>query len=156
MKLSSSKPVSKIRKESAMKNREELEALKASWSKDPCWDIETTEGFEDHQAELMEFRKETEAKWEAARQHAKENKLHWLGNGDFLTLADFVHTPEEIETTLRSLDSQVGDCGSAVDYANFEITRAQVRASLLIAIQIKRVADAMEESHAYDQYVRGN
>jgi len=141
-----------------MEQRRKLEALKDSWSKDPCWDIEETEGFEEHKEELLAFRKETEAKWEAARQQAqaKDKKLNWIGNEDLTTLADFVHTPEEIETTLRSLDSQVGDCGSAVAYANFEITRAQVRASLLIAIQIKRVADAMEESHAYDQYIRGN
>ena len=138
-----------------MKYREELEALKASWMKDPCWDIETTEGFEEHQEELLAFRKETEAKWEAARQEARSKKMDWIGNQDLTNLADFVHTPEEIEATLQMLDRQVGDCGSAVAYANFEITRAQVRASLLIAIQIKRVADALEESTAYDKYIRG-
>lgn len=138
------------------KTNEELEALKKSWMGDPCWDIEETPGFQEHQAELLEFRKETEAKWEAERQERRNKRLGWIGNNDFNTLADFVHTPEDIEATLSLLDQQVGDCDSAVAYANFEITRAQVRASLLIAIQIKRVADALEEQTAYDQYIRGN
>jgi hypothetical protein len=138
------------------KTTEELNALKKSWIKDPCWDIETTEGFEQHQAELLAFRKEMEAKWEAERQKKLDRRMGWIGNRNFVSLAESIHTPEEIEAVLRSLDSQVGDCGSAVAYAQFEIARAQVRASLLIAIQINRVAEALEESHAYDQYIRGN
>ncbi len=128
-----------------MKNRDELEALKANWLKDPCWDIESTEGFEDHQEELLAFRKETEAKWKAAHESSRLNRMRWIGDNDPVTLADSIRTPEEIEVILHMLDHQVGDCGSAVAYANFVITRAQVRASLLIAIQIKRVADLLED-----------
>jgi hypothetical protein len=135
---------------------EELNALKASWSKDPCWDIETTEGFEDHAGELLAFRKEHEAKWEAQRKEKLDKRMGWIGNRNFVSLAESIRTPEEIEAVLSSLDRQVGDCGSAVAYAQFEIARAQVHASLLIAIQINRVAEALEESHAYDQYIRGN
>lgn len=43
------------------KTRSEIEALKANWLSDPCWDIETTEGFEAHHDELLAFRKQTEA-----------------------------------------------------------------------------------------------
>lgn len=43
-----------------MKTREEIERLKADWLSDGCWDIEETEGFEDHEAELLTFRKKTE------------------------------------------------------------------------------------------------
>lgn len=38
-----------------MKTREEVEELKRQWAKDPQWDIEATEGFEDHRAELSAF-----------------------------------------------------------------------------------------------------
>jgi hypothetical protein len=134
----------------------EISELMNSWAKDPCWDIETTEGFEEHQEELLAFRKDQEAKWEAARQEKLDKRMGWIGNRNFVSLAESIRTPEEIEAVLSSLDRQMGDCGSAVAYANFQITRAQVRASLLIAIQINRVAEALEESHAYDQYIRGN
>ena len=38
------------------KTREEVEALKANWLQDPCWDIEKTEGFEEYASELLSFR----------------------------------------------------------------------------------------------------
>jgi hypothetical protein len=31
------------------KTSEEIDALKSQWRADPCWDIWTTEGFEDHE-----------------------------------------------------------------------------------------------------------
>jgi hypothetical protein len=37
-----------------------LQDLKAQWLADPCWDIEYTEGFEEHRQELLIFRLETE------------------------------------------------------------------------------------------------
>lgn len=40
-----------------MKTQTELQKLKTNWLNDPCWDIETTEGFEDHKVELLLFRK---------------------------------------------------------------------------------------------------
>jgi hypothetical protein len=43
----------------------EIEELKAQWIRDPCWDIETTEGFEAHHFELRKFRRATEAEWKA-------------------------------------------------------------------------------------------
>jgi hypothetical protein len=49
-----------------MPTREEIEDLKQQWLYNPLdWDIETTEGFEDHRDELLAFRKEKEAEWEA-------------------------------------------------------------------------------------------
>jgi hypothetical protein len=38
-----------------MKTREEVETLKADWLRDGCWDLHTTEGFEEYGAELKEF-----------------------------------------------------------------------------------------------------
>lgn len=37
------------------KSREEIEELKRQWSLDPNWDIESTEGFEDHNEELTTY-----------------------------------------------------------------------------------------------------
>jgi len=47
------------------KTRGEIEALKANWFNDAYWDIETTEGFEDHKDELLAYRQEMEAIWES-------------------------------------------------------------------------------------------
>jgi hypothetical protein len=44
-----------------MKTTEELQRLKDAWLYDPCWDIEESEGFEDHKEELYRFRMEIEA-----------------------------------------------------------------------------------------------
>lgn len=38
-----------------MKTREEVEKLKENWKKDPYWDIEETEGFEEYREELYDF-----------------------------------------------------------------------------------------------------
>jgi hypothetical protein len=54
--------------------RQEIEELKAGWASDPCFDIEDTAGFEDVREELLQFRKDTEAKWEELRM-ARLNKL---------------------------------------------------------------------------------
>ena len=51
-----------------MKTKQELDDLKANWKGDPCWDIEDTEGFEEHHDELLAWRTEYEREW-----HEKEN-----------------------------------------------------------------------------------
>ncbi len=51
-----------------MKTREEVEALKAQWLKDPCWDIEDTGGFEEYATELAGFRVKHEALVRAVRE----------------------------------------------------------------------------------------
>ena len=47
-----------------MKSREEIEGLKRQWLSDTNWDIETTEGFEEHTSELLKFRLDTERKFQ--------------------------------------------------------------------------------------------
>jgi hypothetical protein len=44
------------------KTTQEIEQLKEDWLRDPCWDIEDTEGFEEHKTELYIFRLEIEKK----------------------------------------------------------------------------------------------
>lgn len=125
-----------------MKTREEIAALKLNWLKDNIWDIEKTEGFEEHYEELLAFRKEQEAKWEAERKADISNRAD--ATGIDIHTAQYITSFEEIESMLQSLDSQVGDCGSAVAYANLEISRAQVRSILLLTAQVKRLADTLD------------
>jgi hypothetical protein len=46
----------------------EVRELKANWKSDPIWDIEDTEGFEDHKVELKAYRLEMGTSW------AKQNE----------------------------------------------------------------------------------
>ena len=45
------------------KSFDEIKALKENWKSDPIWDIENTEGFEDHKVELKDYRLAMEASW---------------------------------------------------------------------------------------------
>ena len=45
--------------------RQDVEELKEHWLKDPCWNIEDSEGFEEYCEELLAFRMEQEAQLEA-------------------------------------------------------------------------------------------
>ena len=46
-----------------MKTQLEIDTLKSQWHADPCWDIWTTEGFEDHEQELREYQAKCELEW---------------------------------------------------------------------------------------------
>lgn len=52
-----------------MKTQDEIEELKRQWLADPIWDVEVTEGFEEHRDELLAFRTQIES-----RNHYKEMK----------------------------------------------------------------------------------
>lgn len=43
-----------------MKTEQEINSLKWNWSHDPSWDIENTEGFEEHKKDLYIYRLEVE------------------------------------------------------------------------------------------------
>ncbi len=55
-----------------MKTREEVEALKASWLKDPNYDIEDTPGFEEYGVELAGFAVDFRDEWEKNRKAQEE------------------------------------------------------------------------------------
>lgn len=59
------------------KTLKELEDLKESWVKDPCWDIYDTEGFEYYTAELKLFQRVHERKKEIEAEK-RDNKLKAL------------------------------------------------------------------------------
>ena len=72
-----------------MKTRHDIEVLKSGWLRDPCWDVETTPGFEAHACELHAFRLATEARWraaEAARDAAIDAEADRLGTHGLLRL----------------------------------------------------------------------
>lgn len=71
-----------------MATRDQIEKLKQGWASDPCWDIETTEGFEDHQEELTAFRAEKEAEWSEQRQKRLAELAEDLGCPGNLKLAE--------------------------------------------------------------------
>jgi hypothetical protein len=62
-----------------MKTEQEVKALKENWSHDPCWDIEDTEGFEEHREELKEYRYEQQAQWGAKEYNRLFNRARDLG-----------------------------------------------------------------------------
>ena len=52
----------------------EITELKNSWKFDGCWDIEDTDGFEDHYDELRAWRLEYEREWKERQQKALEDR----------------------------------------------------------------------------------
>lgn len=130
------------------KTAQEIEALKTNWLADPNWDIEKTEGFEEHREELIAFRAEIEARWRQKEIERVERRRHVVrettGIDDPL-LAESLSTFAEIENELQRLDSLLSDGGSSTDNCQFAVACEQVRATLLLAAQIKRVGDLLEE-----------
>jgi len=62
-------------------SREQVEALKQNWKEDPCWDIETTEGFDEYSSELLAFRRQCEAKWdEKVARRQEQKRVHRYEN----------------------------------------------------------------------------
>lgn len=95
-----------------MKTQEEIEHLKRNWEGDPCWDIEETEGFEEHKEELLAFRLQKEKEWENNRKWQLERKAAELGVAGNIKLAEYVlgleHTLKQVDKTLDRLCDRVG------------------------------------------------
>ena len=124
-----------------MATQEEIEKLKKDWLEDPCWDIELTEGFEEHEADLLVFRKETEIK----AQHKAEDRIaHRARVVEIDTditksgAAQSIYTYEEIETGVRNIEKSTDDALAIM-------MAFQVRATLLLAAQTQRVANGIWE-----------
>lgn len=127
------------------KTNEEVQALKENWVKDPHWDIEDTEGFEDHKEELIAFRKEQEIEWQTRAEEARRRRANVVsietGITDF-AIQQHIETFGEIENDVirseRGNDATIG------------LAAAQVRATLLLAAQVARIADALEQRNEED------
>jgi hypothetical protein len=94
-----------------MKTIEEIEALKRDWKNDPVWDIETTEGFEDHTNDLLAFRKECESRWAGERYDRLSKKADNLGVPGNINLAAYVvgleGQIEALEYRMRKIEEKI-------------------------------------------------
>lgn len=86
-----------------VKTAEDIERLKRSWERDPIWDIEDTEGFEDHREELLAFRKECESRWSGERYLRLSKKAEDLGFPGNINLAAYI---EGLESRIRTLEER--------------------------------------------------
>lgn len=73
-----------------MKTSAEIHELIRQWKADPCWDIEDTDGFEEHRAELQAIHEEYLAECAADRQAKLVQKADELGVPGNLKLAKYV------------------------------------------------------------------
>jgi hypothetical protein len=126
---------------------EEIELLKSNWLKDPCWDIEETEGFEAHRDELAAFHEEKKAEWERKIKESSKRRISKVieetGISDPI-VAMYLHTFVDIEQNLNSVpDHTIGEHCSIYEDASLDIQRAHARATLLLAAQVKRVAELL-------------
>lgn len=120
------------------KSADEIESLKKNWVKDPCWDIEDTDGFEYHHEELLAWRKDLEIKHRLAsevRQEMRFEKIMAETGVTDKTIALSLNTFEEIVNKANYGDRK-GD--------RLHVETALVHATLLQAAQLKRIADALE------------
>lgn len=128
----------------AKKTNEEIQSLKDGWRKDPCWDIEDTEGFEEHYDELLAYRRQVEFEAEKIRKDQIMRRRNAVGaeTGVIKNLvADEIWTFSEIEWSVKSQDRNIANASSNEKNAHLELLQAQVRATLLLAAQVQRVAD---------------
>ena len=90
-----------------VKTLAEVEYLKQNWMSDPCWDIETTEGFEDYKQALKDFRIEKETEWKN-----QYNKKLWLRScklgikGNLILTEYLIRLEDRIEWLVERLDKK--------------------------------------------------
>ena len=84
-----------------MATHEELAMLKSNWRGDPCWDLEQTEGFEEHYQELLDYATKIRTEWQQTLNDIcaeKAEKVSCPGSlklGAYLILLE--HRIEELE-----------------------------------------------------------
>lgn len=129
---------------------ESIQELKESWLKDPyLWDIEDTPGFEAHREELLAWRKENEAERQKNLEERDEKRIEKVMLATGLGRAD-----RETLLALRAFDEIEWDVWQQhVEGAQTHLMLAQVRATLLQAAQLKRIADALERMQDGDTLV---
>jgi hypothetical protein len=77
-----------------MKSRGEVENLKKQWMRDPCWDIENTEGFEEYKQELLACHKQADRKWEKLQKTERKKYARKMGTGN-VKLAEYIESLEK-------------------------------------------------------------
>ncbi len=80
-----------------------VKELKECWVCDPCWDIETSEGFDENRDELLAYRLEMEAKWEVEYQAELREYAMKVGLDANLKLAEHVRKLEERVESMETI-----------------------------------------------------
>lgn len=89
-----------------MASQEEIAKLKADWLRDPCWDIEETEGFELHRKELLEFRIDEDAKSMARLNAEKISDLEKLNPVKMLQIiTSLQETVQDLKSRIEQLEA---------------------------------------------------
>ncbi|WP_368507830.1 hypothetical protein [Bradyrhizobium lupini] len=100
----------------AEKTRDEIEHLKRNWLDDPHWDVEHTEGFEDHRDELKAFHDGITEKRRQKDQAEHEARIAALdakaGLGGNRALAEYIISMED---RIESLDSHAERLSERID-----------------------------------------
>ena len=86
-----------------MKSKEQIEDLKKDWLDDPCWDIEDTEGFEEHRTELQLFR----LKMENKNRRIYQKQLVFLSNKMGTQSQRLIEYLCSLETDINRLKNEV-------------------------------------------------
>ncbi len=85
-----------------MRTPEEIEELKRNWFNDPCYDIETTEGFEYHKEDLLNYRLNCENKWKEGVQNKLKLKAEKLNCS--VELAGYI---DSLEFTISEMQKKI-------------------------------------------------
>jgi len=134
------------------KTREEIEKLKANWKSDPCFQIAFVPGFEEHLEELLAFEDEMETKWASARELDRQETREQTGVVQE-TVLSALYTFMQIEQQVQNQDRYITELPTA-DHVKVELMQAQIRATLLQAAQLKRIADVLEKMDDGDTLAR--
>jgi hypothetical protein len=128
------------------KTREEIDALKDNWRTDPSWDIEKTEGFEEHHDELLVWREKYEAECDARQKERDAIRAKKVTKETGITgeLAEIIKPFSDVENHVKRIFSIAFEDLPGPGYVQTNLMADQVRATLLLAAQVKRVADQLE------------
>lgn len=131
----------------AQKSREEIELLKENWKKDPCWDIYDTEGFEDHFEELSSFQKDFQIQKRVEMDKKECARLKIVSEQTGVIDPEIVsclYTWSQIEEEVEHQTRYISKIDNLKDQVTVELMQASIRAALLQAAQLKRIADVLE------------
>jgi hypothetical protein len=108
-----------------MKTEEEISELKSQWYRDPIWDIENTEGFEEHKSELLSFRRQCELGWEKAAKYRRERS-----------------TKYQLDLAINAVND--ADNLDQIMYSNMNYLGAIAHSLLALVAELKRMNDIAE------------
>lgn len=120
------------------KTTQEIQALKENWKKDPCWDIENTEGFQEHREELIEYRMQMQAEWITQEEERIEHRARVIE----IETGVIASGPAQNIKTYAEIEKEVQQGNKDGD--KIYILTAQVHATLLLAAQTQRIADLIQ------------